>query len=63
MSQSENLEEPMYDADDVARILKLNKKTLYTLIRRGQGPPSIRIGHRLRFPPRGFREWLDLRKT
>jgi predicted DNA-binding transcriptional regulator AlpA len=56
-------DEPLYDPDDMMKLLKLNtKKHLYKLIERGQAPPSIRIGRSVRFVPRDYREWLESRK-
>lgn len=63
MSKPHELEdEPLWDADTMAKMLGVKKKTLYTLVQRGQAPPSIRVGRNLRFVPRGYREWLDQRE-
>ena len=53
-------DEPLYDPDDMVRLLKLKtKQHLYKLIERGQAPPSIRVGRYVRFRPRDYREWLE----
>lgn len=63
MSHARELEtELLWDAETMARILGIKKKTLYTLVQRGQAPPSIRVGRTLRFIPRGYEKWLEQRE-
>jgi excisionase family DNA binding protein len=58
MSDSELLEEPLMDAVEAARVLRVPRSTLYELVR-SQGLPHVRVGPRgLRFARRELARWV-----
>ena len=52
--------EPALTAAEVARLLKLNVETVYTLIRK-DGLPAARIGGQWRFSEEKVRAWFEAR--
>jgi excisionase family DNA binding protein len=67
---SRHLETPQYDADrlerlltisDLARLLRVSRGSVYSLIRRGELVP-VRVGERARFIPAEVRMYLDRRR-
>jgi len=58
MPESDLLAEPLLDASDAARLLKVPRSTLYELVR-SRGLPHIRVGRALRFTRSGLGHWID----
>jgi excisionase family DNA binding protein len=58
MPESNPLAEPLLDANDAARLLRVPRSTLYELVR-SRGLPHVRIGRRgLRFTRAGLARWI-----
>lgn len=56
------LDEPLLDANEAAKLLKVPRSTLYELVR-SRGLPHIRLGRRsLRFDRQDLARWVDLNK-
>jgi excisionase family DNA binding protein len=54
----ELLAEPLLDANEAARLLRVPRSTLYELVR-SRGLPHVRIGRRgLRFTRAGLANWV-----
>lgn len=53
--------EHLWSIDDVADYLGMSVKTLYGWRCRRYGPPSYRLGNKLRYRPAEVAEWLDSR--
>jgi excisionase family DNA binding protein len=52
------LAEPLLDANEAARLLRVPRSTLYELVR-SRGLPHVRIGDRgLRFTRSGLESWV-----
>ena len=53
--------EQFYNVDDMAKILKVTKNSIYNQIRRGKGgsslPRYIKLGKLIRFKVSDYREW------
>ena len=58
MSSPQLLNEPLLDANDAARLLKVPRSTLYELVR-SRGLPHVRVGRALRFTRAGLARWVD----
>ena len=52
------LAEPLLDASEAARLLRVPRSTLYELVR-SRGLPHVRIGRGLRFTRSGLSRWLS----
>lgn len=53
------LEEPLLTADDVARVLRVPRSSVYDYARRSRHPlPSMRVGRHLRFYRSEIEAWL-----
>ena len=50
--------EPLLSADEIAQILKISKRTLESMIARGEGPPMMTIGRQRRWRLCDLEEWL-----
>ena len=50
--------ERLLDAEEVAKILKVNKDRVYSLARQGV-IPHVRIGRQLRFSSRALDDWIS----
>lgn len=50
--------EPLLEVNDVARILKRHRASVYALVNAGELTP-IRVGKRLRFEPSNVRAYLE----
>jgi len=48
----------LMDADDLAGILKVSRRTVYNLVAARTVPGIVRIGRRLRFDGREVERWL-----
>ena len=58
MGESQLLNEPLLDASEAARLLRVPRSTLYELVR-SRGLPHIRIGDRgLRFTRVDLTRWI-----
>ena len=57
MPEPNLLAEPLLDANDAARLLKVPRSTLYELVR-SRGLPHIRVGRALRFTKANLNEWV-----
>jgi excisionase family DNA binding protein len=58
MPDSQLLAEPLLDANEAARLLRVPRSTLYELVR-SQGLPHVRIGRRgLRFTRADLARWI-----
>ena len=51
------LTEPLLDANEAARLLKVPRSTLYELVR-SRGLPHVRIGRTLRFTREDLGDWI-----
>lgn len=57
-ARTEQLAEPLLDADEAARLLHVPRSTLYELVR-SRGLPHVRIGRRgLRFTRADLARWV-----
>jgi excisionase family DNA binding protein len=56
--QLEQLSEVM-TADEVARMLRVSRKTVYSSFKRGEIPGGRRLGSALRFSRKRVLQWLD----
>lgn len=58
MPDSQLLSEPLLDANEAARLLRVPRSTLYELVR-SRGLPHVRIGRRgLRFTRADLARWI-----
>jgi len=58
MPDAQMLDEPLLDADEAARLLRVPRSTLYELVR-SRGLPHVRIGRRgLRFTRADLARWI-----
>lgn len=58
MPDARQLSEPLLDANDAARLLRVPRSTLYELVR-SRGLPHVRIGDRgLRFTRSDLESWV-----
>jgi excisionase family DNA binding protein len=57
MPEPDLLAEPLLDASDAARLLKVPRSTLYELVR-SRGLPHVRVGRALRFTRVGLGSWV-----
>ena len=55
--------EPLLDAGEVARILKISKRTLESMIARGEGPLMIMVGRQRRWMPDDLTMWIEDRRN
>jgi excisionase family DNA binding protein len=46
-------------AEDMAALLRVSRKAIYTMVDRGELPGVTRIGRRLRFDEHEIKIWLD----
>ena len=46
---------------ELAEVTGLSLWTVWELVKKGEGPPQVRIGRGFRFPENGVRPWLDKR--
>ena len=59
MPDAQLLAEPLLDANEAARLLKVPRSTLYELVR-SRGLPHVRIGDRgLRFTRANLTRWVS----
>jgi excisionase family DNA binding protein len=52
------LAEPLLDAGEAARLLRVPRSTLYELVR-SRGLPHVRVGRTLRFTRAGLGAWVN----
>ena len=57
MPELDLLAEPLLDANEAARLLKVPRSTLYELVR-SRGLPHVRVGRALRFTRVDLGEWI-----
>lgn len=57
MSASQLLSEPLLDANEAARLLRVPRSTLYELVR-SRGLPHVKVGRALRFTREDLAFWL-----
>ena len=57
MSESQLLAEPLLDANEAARLLRVPRSTLYELVR-SRGLPHVRLGRALRFTRTDLSAWI-----
>jgi excisionase family DNA binding protein len=48
----------LLQADEVAQLLRVSRKAVYTMAERGEIPGVTRLGHRLRFRRDALEAWL-----
>jgi len=53
--------EPLWSVDQVADYLSMSPQTLYGWRCRRYGPPSYRLGNKVRYRPEEVRAWVDAR--
>ena len=51
--------EKLLGKEEVANILGIPPKTLYSWRHRGEGPPAIRVGRHLRWTERSVAAWIE----
>ena len=51
--------EHLWSIDQVATYLAMSPQTLYGWRRRKYGPPSYRLGNKIRYRPDEVRAWVD----
>lgn len=51
--------EPMMTSEEVAKILRLDKRTVQYHAKQGNIPGAVKIGKMWRFNPEKLREWLE----
>jgi predicted DNA-binding transcriptional regulator AlpA len=51
--------ERLWSIDETARYLAMSTKTLYGWRCRKYGPPSYRLGNKIRYRPAEVRAWVD----
>ena len=60
---SEAIEEHFYTIDDMAKILKVTKRSIYNQIHKGRAgtsiPPYVKLGQLVRFRVSDYKEWYD----
>lgn len=52
------LAEPLLDANETARLLRVPRSTLYELVR-SRGLPHVRVGRALRFTRADLGQWVN----
>ena len=52
-------DDPLLDLDWLCAYLRVDKKSVYTLRYRNEGPPAYRIGRHLRYRKSEVDQWLD----
>ena len=57
MPEPDLLAEPLLDANEAARLLKVPRSTLYELVR-SRGLPHVRVGRALRFTRSDMGQWI-----
>lgn len=57
MSEQQLLREPLLNAEEAARLLKVPLSTLYELVR-SRGLPHVRLGRTLRFTRADLGAWI-----
>jgi excisionase family DNA binding protein len=57
MSEHQLLAEPLLNAEETARFLKVPRSTLYELVR-SRGLPHVRVGRVLRFTRQDLSAWI-----
>jgi excisionase family DNA binding protein len=58
MPEPQLLAEPLLDANEAARLLKVPRSTLYELVR-SRGLPHVRVGRALRFTRADLGQWVS----
>ena len=63
LTNGEAVEERFYDVDDMAKLLKISKQSIYNQIRQGRAgqsiPPYIKLGGLIRFKVSDYKPWYD----
>jgi excisionase family DNA binding protein len=57
MPESQVLTEPLLDANEAARLLRVPRSTLYELVR-SRSLPHVRVGRALRFTRADLSKWV-----
>lgn len=57
MPEPHPLAEPLLDANEAARLLKVPRSTLYELVR-SRGLPHVKVGRALRFTQSDLAHWV-----
>jgi excisionase family DNA binding protein len=57
MPEPQLLAEPLLDANEAARLLKVPRSTLYELVR-SRGLPHVKVGRALRFTRADLATWI-----
>jgi predicted DNA-binding transcriptional regulator AlpA len=55
--------DPLWNADDVAKVLRVPKATLYQWRYLGSGPKASKVGRHLRYDPAEVRAWVKRQET
>ena len=58
MPEPQLLAEPLLDANEAARLLRVPRSTLYELVR-SRGLPHVRVGRALRFTRADLGQWVS----
>ena len=51
----------LFTSKELAEVTGLPLWTVWELVKKGEGPPHVRIGRGFRFPENGIGPWLDKR--
>jgi excisionase family DNA binding protein len=54
--------QPLLSVREAAELLRVSRRTVYTLVER-DGLPAVRIGGLIRFVPSAVEEWLDAQRA
>lgn len=55
--------EPLWSVDEAAEYMKLSPQTLYGWRCKKYGPPSYRLGNKIRYRPEEVRSWVDAQEV
>lgn len=58
-----DIEDRLWSVQEVSTYLGVPVHTIYSLRSAGTGPPGRLIGRRLRFRPKGVRDWVESLST
>lgn len=47
--------------EEAASLLGVSRSLMYEVVRRPDGPPSVKVGNVIRIPRRGLEAWLEQR--
>ncbi len=60
---TESLPVTLLTVADVAQLLQVPPKSIYSWRSKGEGPPGFRVGRHVRFDPADVRAWMDRQRA